>query len=152
MYYAVDDINTINGNDGTPFSKLANKFIFGDSDEFRDKTFKLIPCIVEGNFLVRKACGTTPAIMGTKLKQHYFRTDKYCELLLDVGSSAVAAGVVRLSVGYARTLIVDIGFLLEGDDESTLPEKIMSTSRLSYVDFTKGVRFCEEPSFEENEF
>jgi len=152
MYYAVDDINSINGTNGTPFSRLANKFFFGSSDEFRDKTFKLIPCVVEGNFLVRKACGSTPAIMGTKLKQHYFRTDRYFELLLDVGSSAVAAGVVRLSVSYARTLIVDIAFLLEGDDESTLPEKVMATSRLNYVDFSKGVRFCEDPSFEDNEF
>jgi hypothetical protein len=69
FYYAIDDMSSIDGSDGSGSSKLCQKFFFGDSDEFRDKTFKLIPQIVEGNFLVRKAVGSTPAIMGTKLRQ-----------------------------------------------------------------------------------
>jgi len=48
FYYAIDDISTIDGSDGTPSSKLCNEFIFGDSDKFRNETFKLIPQIVEG--------------------------------------------------------------------------------------------------------
>lgn len=100
FYYAVDDMSTIDGSAGTPFSKIANQFFFGDSDEFRDHTFKLIPQIVEGNFIVRRAVGSTPAIMGTKLKQHYIRDKRFFELILDVGSSSVAAGVTGLAAGY----------------------------------------------------
>jgi hypothetical protein len=48
-------------------------FFFGDSDEYRDQRFKLIPKIVEGNWVVRKSVGSTPAILGTKLKQHYYK-------------------------------------------------------------------------------
>lgn len=105
-YYAVDDMSNINGSDGTPFSKLANEFFFGKSDEFRDNTFKLIPQIVDGNFIVRRAVGSTPAILGTKLKQYYFCTDRYFELMVDISSSSVAAGVVRLSVGYVSGILV----------------------------------------------
>jgi len=135
IYYAVENIDTINGKAGTPFSKLANKFFFGDDDEFRDNTFKLIPRIVEGNFIVRKAVGSTPAIMGRKLKQYYMRSDRYLEIILDIGSSSVAAGVIRLASGYAKTLIVDMGFVLEGKEESVLPEKIMGSCRLKNVSF-----------------
>ena len=85
--------------------------------------------IIEGNFIVRRAVGSTPAILGTKLKQSYRRTDRYLELIVDVGSSSVAAGVVRLSIGYARTLVVDLCFLLEGKTEETLPEKVFGMAR-----------------------
>ena len=146
FYYAVEDKSLIDGTNGTPFSKLANEFFFGDSDEMRDETFKMIPRIVEGNFMVRKAVGSTPAIMGNKLKQHYIRTDRYFELLLDTGSSSVAAGVIRLVLGYSKTVVVDMAFLLEGKDESTLPEKIFGAVRLKHYVFGKEhTRYVEAP-------
>ena len=125
----------IDGTSGTPFSKLCEPFFFGDSDELRDKTFKLIPQIIEGNFIVRRAVGSTPAILGTKLKQTYARTNRYLELIVDVGSSSVAAGVVRLSIGYARTLVVDLAFVLQGDNEETLPEKVFGMARFIKLNF-----------------
>lgn len=139
-YYAIDDMSSIDGSDGTPSSKLFQKFIFGDDDDFRDRTFKLIPTIVEGNFVVRKAVGSTPAIMGTKLKQYYIKTERSFEVVLDCGSSSVATGVIRLCLGYAKTLVVDMGFLLEGNDESTLPERIFGCARMKQLDFGEPLR------------
>ena len=77
--------------------------------------------------------------MGTKLKQLYSRTDRYFEIILDIGSSSVAAGVIRLASGYAKTLIVDMAFVLEGSDESVLPEQVMGSCRLKHISF-KGLR------------
>jgi hypothetical protein len=134
FYYAIDDISMIDGTDGTPFSKLAKQFFFSGDDDFRDKTFKLIPQIVKGNFVVRKAVGSTPAIIGTKLKQTYVTSDRFLELIIDTGSSSVAAGVTRLSSSYGKELVLDMAFLLEGNDESTLPEKVMGCVRLKNAD------------------
>eukprot|EP00814_Leptocylindrus_danicus_P019982 CAMPEP_0116026578 /NCGR_PEP_ID=MMETSP0321-20121206/13956_1 /TAXON_ID=163516 /ORGANISM="Leptocylindrus danicus var. danicus, Strain B650" /LENGTH=335 /DNA_ID=CAMNT_0003499447 /DNA_START=56 /DNA_END=1063 /DNA_ORIENTATION=+ len=142
MYYKVDDMDAINGKAGTPFSQLANKFFFGESDKFRDETFKLIPKIVDGNFVVRKAVGSTPAIMGNKLKQYYVRTDRFFELILDVGSSPVASNVVKIAKGFAKTLIVDMAFVLEGKSEELLPEKVFGSCRLMNVRF-KNLRKVE---------
>lgn len=144
FYFAVDDMSTINGSDGTPSSKLCQRFLFGSSDEFRDRTFKLIPRIVEGNFMVRKAVGSTPAIMGTKLKQFYVRHERFMEVILDCGSSAVATGVIRVSLGYAKSLVVDMGFLLEGDDDEYLPERIFGAVRIKYPSFGPHLRKVEE--------
>jgi hypothetical protein len=140
FYYAVDDMSTIDGSDGTPSSRLCQKFIFGDSDDFRDQTFKLIPRIVEGNFLVRKAVGSTPAIMGTRLKQYYVRTERFMEIILDCGSSQVAEGVLKLSLGYAKTLVVDMGFLLEARKEEHLPERFFGCVRVKYPSFGNELR------------
>ena len=141
FYYAVDDMSKIDGTDGTPSSKLCQKFFFGDDDEFRHNTFKLIPCIIEGNFMVRKAVGCTPAIMGNKIKQTYIKGDRYFELMIDTGSSSVGAGVIRICVGYAKMIVTDLAFLFEGYDESTLPEKVLGCMRLRNVEFGKKLRF-----------
>ena len=53
FYYAVDDLSMVDGSDGTPSSKLCQEFFWGKDDTFRDNTFKLIPQIIEGNFMVR---------------------------------------------------------------------------------------------------
>jgi len=45
-----------------------------------------VPQIVEGNWVVKRAAGTTPAILGTKLKQHHFRGDNYLETDLEIGA------------------------------------------------------------------
>lgn len=144
-YYAVDEMSTIDGTNGTGSSRLCQRFLFGDSDDFRDRTFKLIPQIVEGNFMVRKAVGSTPAIMGTKLQQLYVRSDRYMEVILNCGSSSVATGVIRLSLGYAKTLVVDMGFLLEGDEEDYLPERIFGCARMKHVEFGAGMHRKVEP-------
>jgi Protein ENHANCED DISEASE RESISTANCE 2, C-terminal/START domain len=139
-YYAIHDMSTINGKNGTPSSKLCNEFFFGSSDEFRDRTFKLIPQIVQGNFIVRKAVGSTPAIMGKKLRQMYVRNNRFFEVILDCGSSPVATGVIRLSLGYAKSLVVDMGFLLEGDEDEYLPERIFGCVRMKNMDFGPHLR------------
>lgn len=91
----------------TPFGRLAQPFFFGEDDDFRDEHFKLIPkvpihqsqCsvivsgvsqVVQGNFIVKNAVGAKPAILGKKLKQHYFRGNKYFELDVDIASSSVS--------------------------------------------------------------
>ena len=147
FYYAVDDMSTIDGSDGSGASLLCKEFLFGEDDKFRDKTFKLIPQIVEGNFIVRKAVGSTPAIMGTKLSQYYSRSDRFCEVILDCGSSQVATGVIRLSLGYAKTLMIDMGFLLEADEDHFLSERIFGCVRMKFPEFgPEYVRKVEDPS------
>ena len=74
----------------TPFGRIAQKFFFGNDDEYRDNTFKMIPKVVDGNMVVRMLVKDTPAILGTKLKQTYHKGDNYFELDIDIGSSNVA--------------------------------------------------------------
>ncbi|KAF0693988.1 Aste57867_15101 [Aphanomyces stellatus] len=131
LYYHVPHPSIL--TDGSPFAELMTDFLEG-SDEYRNERFKLIPSIVEGNFIVKQAVGSTPAVIGNKLRQPYFKTDKYFELDIDVTSSAVANRVTGLVLGFTKKLIVDMSFLIEGKMSHELPERLFGACRLSFVD------------------
>ncbi|CAM9581770.1 unnamed protein product [Discosporangium mesarthrocarpum] len=105
-------------------------------EDFRNQRFKLIPSIVEGPFMVRRAVGNKPALLGRKLRQRYFRGDHYVETDVDVGSSMVAARIVGLCRGYAQSLVVELGICLEGRCEEELPEQCIGVIRLVRLDLT----------------
>ncbi|KAG7381813.1 hypothetical protein PHYPSEUDO_005640 [Phytophthora pseudosyringae] len=131
LYYQVPHSSVL--TDGSPSSELMADFLEG-SDEFRNERFKLIPCIVEGSFIVRQAVGSTPALIGKKLRQPTFRGKQYFELDVDIGSSAVANRVVGLVSGYTKKLVIDMGFVLEGQSPDELPERLFGSARLVHID------------------
>ena len=144
-YFGIEDISIITTNhQSTAIGRLCHKFFFGDCDKFRDSTFKLIPRIAEGNFVVRKAVGSKPSILGKKLQQYYIRTDRFMELIVDIGSDSVATRIVKLALGYAKSLTVDMMFVLEGTTNDTLPERILGGVRVKEIDFKNkdGQRAC----------
>jgi hypothetical protein len=133
-YFGIDDMEEIR-KETTPFGKLMNKFIFGDDDAFRNSSFKLIPRIVDGNFVVRKAVGTKPSILGKKIKQKYIRGERSFEIIVDIASDAVAQRIVKLALGCTKTMVVDMMYLLEGNEEAMLPERIFGGVRMKNIDF-----------------
>jgi hypothetical protein len=72
--------------------------------------------------------------MGNKLTQEYFHDAElnYMEVDVDVGSSSVAGGILKVTTGYAAGLVLDLNFLLEGQSEAELPEKMIGGVRLIY--------------------
>ena len=85
---------------------------------------------------------STPAILGKKIKQTYIRSDRFFELIVETGSNPVSAGVLRLCSSYSKYLTADMAFLLEGNDETRLPEKILGCARVKNIDLNKNVRKC----------
>ncbi len=49
------------------------------------------------------------------------------EVDIDVGSSSVAATVVNLVQGATKSLVVDMGIVLEGHTSEELPESLLGT-------------------------
>ncbi|XP_027329168.1 protein ENHANCED DISEASE RESISTANCE 2-like isoform X2 [Abrus precatorius] len=104
LYYAAD--RPINKN------SLLAKFVDG-SDAFRDSRFKLIPSIVEGYWMVKRAVGTKACLLGKAVTCKYFRQDNFLEIDVDIGSSSVARSVIGLVLGYVTSLVVDLAILIE---------------------------------------
>jgi len=137
MYFTARNAAALRGE--APLGKLANPFLFGNDDAFRDSRFKLIPKLVDSNFLVKHAVGSKPAILGRKLRQRYFHGQDYMEVDVDIVSSNVAAGVLRVCGGFAKQIVVDLAFVLEGRRPDELPEPLLGSIRVSHIDVSKGV-------------
>jgi hypothetical protein len=123
----------------SPFSKQMQKFVHGTDDD-RNSIFKLIPSIVEGSWIVQKAVGNTPAILGKKIHIAYHKGKNYIELDFDIASSAMAANIVRLVSSATKSVVVDMAFLNEGHCEEELPEQLIGILRLKKVDLSLAKR------------
>ncbi|KAL2338480.1 hypothetical protein Fmac_012926 [Flemingia macrophylla] len=132
LYYAAD--RPINNN------SLLDKFVNG-SDTFRDSRFKLIPSIVEGYWMVKRAVGTKACLLGKAVTCKYFRQDNFFEIDVDIGSSSVARSVIGLVLGYVTCLVVDLAILIEAKEEAELPEYILGTVRLNRLKLESAVTF-----------
>ena len=77
-------------------------------------------------------------LAAARASQIYQRGAAYLEIDTDIGSSQIAAGVVRLCGGYAKALVVDISFVIEGKRDDELPEQILGTIQIRNLDVTKG--------------
>uniref|UniRef100_A0A3B6LJ73 START domain-containing protein n=1 Tax=Triticum aestivum TaxID=4565 RepID=A0A3B6LJ73_WHEAT len=124
MYYAAEK----------PVNKdsLLGRFIDG-TDAFRDARFKLIPSIVEGYWMVKRAVGTRACLLGKAVTCNYLRQDNFLEIDVDIGSSSVARSIIGLVLGYVTSIVVDLAILVEAKEEKELPEYILGTVRLNRV-------------------
>jgi len=123
------------------FLSAFTRFVNGDS-QYRDTHLKFIPHLIEGHWMVKKAVGTKPAVIGMKLKQTY-HTDaaaNYLEVDIDVCSSKVAANIFGIVKKAARELVIDLSYTVEGKEEGMLPEVLLAAVRLIKIDCSKAVR------------
>ncbi|KAJ6831262.1 protein ENHANCED DISEASE RESISTANCE 2 isoform X1 [Iris pallida] len=109
---------------------LLGKFVDG-TDMFRDSRFKLIPSIVEGYWMVKRAVGTKACLLGKAVTCRYLRQDNFLEIDVDIGSSSVARSIISLVLGYVTAIVVDLAILIEATEENELPEYILGSVRLN---------------------
>ncbi len=93
--------------------RCMSQFWSAADEDFCNERFKLIPTIVEGNWTVKMAVGSKPALTGKKITQKYFRGKGYFEVDVDISSSTVAVGILALvsfkslrSVSSVSSLII----------------------------------------------
>ena len=58
------------------------------------------------------------------------------EVDIDVASSSVASTVVGMVQGATKSLVVDMGIVLEGHTNDELPERLLGSVRFSRVDMS----------------
>ncbi|KAK9823769.1 hypothetical protein WJX72_005371 [[Myrmecia] bisecta] len=124
-----------------PFDLCLARFLAGDdaaSEARRHRTFKLIPSVVKGSWVIKQSVGNTPVLLGRKLTTRYFRGPGYFEVDVDVGSSRAASSVVGLVSGATTSLVIDMAILLEGHTADELPEFLLGTVRFAHLDLKEA--------------
>ncbi|PWZ20966.1 Protein ENHANCED DISEASE RESISTANCE 2-like [Zea mays] len=82
---------------------------------------------------------------GSLLQRFFDGDDEFCNSRLklipsvpkvdvDIGSSAVANGVLGLVFGVVTTLVVDMAFLIQANTYEELPEQVIGAARLAHVE------------------
>ncbi|KAH1067242.1 hypothetical protein J1N35_032229 [Gossypium stocksii] len=124
--------------DPIPPGSLLYRFVNGD-DAFRNQRLKMVNRIVEGPWIVKKAVGNYAAcLIGKALTCNYYRGDNYLEIDVDVASSAVANAILHLALGCATSVVIDMGFVVEGQTEDELPEKLIGAVRVSKMEMSSA--------------
>ena len=109
-----------------------------EADQRRNIKFKLIPRVAQGSWVVKQSVGTTPVLLGQKLKTKYFRGKSesgccYFECDVDITSNTVANSVTRLVVNSITSLVVDLAPLVEGQAPDELPERLIGSVRYDHL-------------------
>ena len=105
-----------------------------ESDAWRNARFKMIAKIATGPFLVKMAVPAQPAITGKTVPQQFHVAADYVEVDMDITRSAAAGRVLGVVRPHAKSLAVDVCFLLEGQTAEELPEMAIGCGRLSFLD------------------
>jgi len=124
------------------FDGLLRSFLEG-TDEFRDRKLKIVPRVVDGPWVVQQAVGSRPAIIGTKIKQNYYSTDQYFEIEVELMSSKAAGAILNAVKRSTSFCSLELGFILQGDNKSELPERILGCVRFHRIDVLGAVPIGE---------
>jgi hypothetical protein len=113
-------------------------FFESDDDEFRRQRLKLIPMCAAGPWVVRCLMGR-PAIVARALDTTFQRAPGLLRVTINVAGSRVARGIFGRVTGAMRSVVMDLGFVVEATEPDELPERILCGVRLDRVDFRRLV-------------
>lgn len=127
-YFTVPPLEKMPRNAATVWEK----FVKGDQ-QYRDAKLKLLPVVVEGPWIVKKAVGpgTSPAMLGKDLPLQYYFTEPSAarngiyEVDVLVTASRIARGILNVVKGHTKSLSIAFAFIIEASEESELPETVL---------------------------
>jgi len=115
------------------FYPLWHKWFAGESDQFRAERLKFIPHVEQGNFVMKRAAGSRPAILAKAMKMRWYQGDGYLEIDIDINSSSTAVNLWGIVQAVSKGLVMDLAFVLEAQEAAFLPEKLLCTCRINKV-------------------
>ena len=144
VYQLVFYFGIWSGDEESGHAALLRRFCAG-SDAFRNARLKIVPRVVDGSWLVKQGVGSRPAILGKTLKQRFYRGEAeglregYFEVSVDCNSSPAAGRVVSLVKSYAKSIVVDLAFIVEAQTADELPERVIGCGRLAHVELSESL-------------
>jgi len=152
-YHVLDNIVGYNKN-GTPivdgdrsFTKLLDLVLVAvdnNDKQTLDNRMKLIPRVVEGPYPVKRVVENRPVLLGNKVTQKYFRGSNYLEIDSKVDESMVAASIIKLCHRFAKRIVVDMVWTIQGEQINELPERYLCGVTIHNMDFSK----CKDIKYE----
>lgn len=125
-------------------TRLLDLVLNCDDEATRNNRLKLIPRIVEGPYPVKRVVENRPVLLGNKIKQTYFRGPNYFEIDSKVDESMVAASIIKLCHRFAKRIVVDMAWTIQGEQVQELPERLLCACSVHNMDFSKVGTLSDE--------
>ena len=127
----------------SPAQVLLEKFIFKSENAWRAKRLKLLPRLHNAGFVVRKAVGSRPVILASKLATQFLddRENRTLIIKVDISSSVIAGTILNLVEPQVKKLDIDLAFIVEGATDDELPEVPFGSICFHKLDLSKFKRF-----------
>jgi hypothetical protein len=108
--------------------------------ENQRRKLKLIPLLVEGPWLAKKALPKKPAIIGTKIKMETFHEPgKYLEVVFDTSSGKAEQMITTVLLRAAKGVRLALATVIEGTSVEELPEAALVCASLGNLDTSHTV-------------
>ena len=124
----------------TPGDRTVARWCMNNSD-YKNKTLKIVPVVVDGPWVVKSVVGGKPAIIGSKLPINYVYQPSdgpnqalYLEADLDIAASSAARGILSVARSYTQILTLNLGFVIQANEQDELPEQMLTGARLHGID------------------
>ena len=123
----------------TASERTTCRFLMQDQ-KYKNERLKIVPIVIDGPWMVRSVVGGKPAIIGNKLPVVYNYEpgsdgkELYLEADLDIASSQAARGILSVVRSYTQILTLNLGFVVQGNEEDELPEQMLVGVRLHGID------------------
>lgn len=117
----------------SPQGRLWRKFVNSDEDAQRD-ILKMIASVEEGPWMVKRAAPRKPCLIGRKVKTKIITTSQYVEVVFDLLTGRAEQLATKAVCGALTRVEISLGILLEGRDESELPETLLVCPACKHVD------------------
>lgn len=123
------------------------KFLKGDQ-QYRDARLKMLPLVIDGPWIVRKAVGpgNAPAVLSKVLPLQYYHspnnfnspnTSSIFEIDVIISASRMANAILNVVKGHTKNLTIAFAFIIEGVSEEELPENIICSFTMHELDLAK---------------
>ena len=130
-------------------AKIWNQFKNGDQ-MYRDARLKLLPVVIDGPWIVKKAVGpgTAPALLSQSIPLQYYFTDSnnttststsgstrsnkkgIYEVDVIITASRIAKGILGVVKNHTKRLTIALSFIIEATTEAELPETVLGSCQL----------------------
>ena len=138
MYYSFEPTPADSGTVPTKGEKLLRRWLIDGDTELANSRIKLIPRIVKGPWTMKQLVGA-PCMLGKYSKLTFERTDSPVdchEIVIDCVNSERLRSKFSQIVRNIGDMVVDLAFVLQGEDIAELPEQLFATIRLSQLDLS----------------
>ena len=109
-------------------------FFIWQAEALLARRLKIIPNLVSGGgWVAKKTVGNKPAIVGKVLKLARFVGPGYVEINIDLEVSMMAKHILSVCTPISQRLVIDVAFVIEGQQESELPERLLGGVRIHRI-------------------